>query len=227
MRNHLAREGIEDPEFEYVAEPKIDGLAISLLYRDGVFERGATRGNGEIGEDVTHNLKTIADDPVAAGHGGSAGAGRGARRGVHVAAGFRGAERAPGGGGAVDVHEPPQLGRRDDPPAGPEAGRRPPAVVLGLRRSAPPRGSPSPPTTTGCSGCASTASRCTPTSRSCAPRTRWSPSAGHGRSAAARWTSRSTASWSRSTRSSSSGVWGWWGASRAGRSRGSSRRRPR
>jgi DNA ligase (NAD+) len=64
MRNHLAREGIEDPEFEFVAEPKIDGLAISLLYRDGVFERGATRGNGEIGEDVTHNLRTIAAIPL-------------------------------------------------------------------------------------------------------------------------------------------------------------------
>jgi DNA ligase (NAD+) len=64
MRNHLAREGIADPEFEYVAEPKIDGLAISLLYRDGVFERGATRGNGEIGEDVTHNLRTIAALPL-------------------------------------------------------------------------------------------------------------------------------------------------------------------
>jgi DNA ligase (NAD+) len=64
MRNHLAREGIEDPEFEFVAEPKIDGLAISLLYRNGVFERGATRGNGEVGEDVTHNLKTINSIPL-------------------------------------------------------------------------------------------------------------------------------------------------------------------
>ena len=67
MRNHLAREGIDDPQFEFVAEPKIDGLAISLIYRDGVFERGATRGNGEIGEDVTHNLRTIARDPAAPG----------------------------------------------------------------------------------------------------------------------------------------------------------------
>ncbi len=64
MRNHLAREGIEDPQFEFVAEPKIDGLAISLIYRDGVFERGATRGNGEIGEDVTHNLRTIGSIPL-------------------------------------------------------------------------------------------------------------------------------------------------------------------
>ena len=64
MRNHLAREGIEDPAFEFVAEPKIDGLAISLIYRDGVFERGATRGNGEVGEDVTHNLRTIGSIPL-------------------------------------------------------------------------------------------------------------------------------------------------------------------
>jgi DNA ligase (NAD+) len=64
MRNHLAREGIEDAEFEYVCEPKIDGLAMSLLYRDGVLERGATRGNGEVGEDVTHNLRTIPTIPL-------------------------------------------------------------------------------------------------------------------------------------------------------------------
>jgi DNA ligase (NAD+) len=64
MRAHLAREGIDDPQFRFVAEPKIDGLAISLLYRDGVLERGATRGNGEVGEDVTHNLRTIGAIPL-------------------------------------------------------------------------------------------------------------------------------------------------------------------
>src|SRR6201747_2574073 len=64
MRSHLAREGIEDPDFAFVCEPKIDGLAMSLLYRNGVFERGATRGNGEIGEDVTHNLRTIGQLPL-------------------------------------------------------------------------------------------------------------------------------------------------------------------
>jgi DNA ligase (NAD+) len=64
MRNHLAREGISEPAFTFVVEPKIDGLAISLVYRDGVLERGATRGNGEIGEDVTHNLRTIGAIPL-------------------------------------------------------------------------------------------------------------------------------------------------------------------
>jgi len=64
MRNHLAREGISEPPFTFVVEPKIDGLAISLLYRDGVLERGATRGNGEVGEDVTHNLRTIGAIPL-------------------------------------------------------------------------------------------------------------------------------------------------------------------
>jgi DNA ligase (NAD+) len=65
MRNHLARESIEAQSFSFVVEPKIDGLAISLIYRDGVLERGATRGNGEIGEDVTHNLRTIGAIPLS------------------------------------------------------------------------------------------------------------------------------------------------------------------
>jgi DNA ligase (NAD+) len=64
MRNHLAREGIAAPQFEFVVEPKIDGLAISLIYQDGKLLRGATRGDGEIGEEITHTLRTIRAIPL-------------------------------------------------------------------------------------------------------------------------------------------------------------------
>ncbi|MBF0803482.1 MULTISPECIES: NAD-dependent DNA ligase LigA [unclassified Neisseria] len=49
---------------EYVVEPKFDGLAVSLLYRSGVLERAATRGDGSVGENVTPNVKTIANVPL-------------------------------------------------------------------------------------------------------------------------------------------------------------------
>jgi DNA ligase (NAD+) len=51
-------------EADYVAELKVDGAAVSLLYEDGVLVRGATRGNGFIGEAVTRNLRTIRDIPL-------------------------------------------------------------------------------------------------------------------------------------------------------------------
>lgn len=52
------------PTAEYVVEAKIDGLSVALEYENGVFIRGATRGNGQIGEDVTKNLKTIHNIPL-------------------------------------------------------------------------------------------------------------------------------------------------------------------
>ena len=55
-------EAVQAPH-DYVTEPKIDGLSVAVEYRGGVFYRGATRGNGEVGEDVTENLRTIRSLP--------------------------------------------------------------------------------------------------------------------------------------------------------------------
>ena len=60
------RASIAQPE--YVVELKIDGLSVALEYEDGLFVRGATRGNGLVGEDVTQNLKTVRSIPLSIGN---------------------------------------------------------------------------------------------------------------------------------------------------------------
>jgi DNA ligase (NAD+) len=64
LHNRLRQLDIEPGELRFVSEPKIDGLAISLTYEDGAFTRGATRGDGVVGEDVTENLRTIRAIPM-------------------------------------------------------------------------------------------------------------------------------------------------------------------
>ncbi|MGB1907285.1 MAG: NAD-dependent DNA ligase LigA, partial [Spongiibacter sp.] len=62
---------LTDPaELRYACEPKLDGIAVSLLYVDGVLVRAATRGDGRVGEDITHNVRTIRSVPLKLKGGG-------------------------------------------------------------------------------------------------------------------------------------------------------------
>jgi DNA ligase (NAD+) len=65
VERNLERLDIEGSEIRYVTEPKVDGLAISLTYENGVLVRGATRGDGRFGEEVTHNLRTMKSIPLS------------------------------------------------------------------------------------------------------------------------------------------------------------------
>ncbi|PYG00782.1 DNA ligase (NAD+) [Thioalkalivibrio sp. ALE21] len=79
VRERLARETGDPARAEqavtYMAEPKLDGLAISLLFEDGVLVRAATRGDGETGEDVTANMRTVRPVPLRLDPAGAPGVG--------------------------------------------------------------------------------------------------------------------------------------------------------
>jgi DNA ligase (NAD+) len=70
VRSLLQKRDIPDAQIRYVTEPKVDGLAVSLVYENGVLARGATRGDGQVGEEVTQNLKTIGAIPLSIDGGG-------------------------------------------------------------------------------------------------------------------------------------------------------------
>ncbi len=105
----------------YVVELKIDGVAISLTYEKGQFTLGATRGTGEIGEDVTQNLKTVGGVPLRLRGVHPPALLRGARRGLHVPGRFRSSQRAAQGSRRANLRQPAQSHQRHPQTARSEA----------------------------------------------------------------------------------------------------------
>ena len=218
------RLGTDEP-VAYVLEPKIDGSAVSLVYEDGVLVRGATRGDGERGEDVTANLRTIEAIPLRMLGRRPARAGGGARRDLLPARGLRALQRGAARGRAQAGAERAQ--RRSGLASAAEPRGDGGATALDLRlRPRRPRGrgarARSRRRSSGCELAASARIRTPSVSRRS---TRSRTHASSGSRVVRASATRSTASSSRSTRSTSSAASARCTAVPASRARSSGRRR--
>ena len=215
-----------DEPVAYVTEPKIDGSAISLVYEEGSLVRGATRGDGERGEDVTVNLRTIKAIPLRMRDGeGDAPPLLEVRGEVYFPlSAFNRLNERLAAEGEEDGAEPAERGRRLPPPAEPADHGRARSLDLGLRHR--PRGRARAGDALGDARVAQGArlprqpARASATSRS----NRSRASAPSGSRSGSSSTTRSTASSSRSTPSTSSSASARSTAGRAGRARSSGRR---
>ena len=124
-----------DVAVEYVLEPKLDGLSVELVYRDGVLLQAATRGDGRKGEGITANVRTITSVPLQLRDSERPvpPLPRHPRRDHHVRQGLRPAQRAADRRGQGALRQPAQLRRRLRAPARPAAHRLPPPPPLRLR----------------------------------------------------------------------------------------------
>ena len=148
-------------EFSYTTEPKIDGLAISLTYEDGVLVRGATRGDGRVGEDVTQNLRTIGAIPLRIEDAPELIEVRGE---VYLPiADFKALNERRAEAGEPTFANPRNSAAGSIRQLDPALAAERPLSIWMLRDRRRPRASTSPPTWTRSSGCASAASRSTPT----------------------------------------------------------------
>ncbi len=121
-------------EVDWVVELKIDGVAVSVTYDDGLLQQAATRGNGRIGDDITHNIRTVLGVPLQADGQARAAAAGSARRSLHDQSRPGAAERGADAAKGWRLTPTPATWRPGHPPAGPADLRLAEAAAVLPRR---------------------------------------------------------------------------------------------
>ena len=107
-------------EIAWVVELKIDGVAVSITYENGLLVQAATRGDGQAGDDITHNIRTIGDVPLRLAGDDLPAGGRSPRRSLHDQHRLGGHQRPAAGSGPKALCQHAEHGRRRHHAARPE-----------------------------------------------------------------------------------------------------------